>query len=115
MKYIRVYEGYYEQEYITTYQEHCEYVAGLQDSGFDFEGCVVKQADTIEELCDVYVKKSREVGNDYFEVGKDAFEVFDRKYQREDLEHYDYYGAIWTDKGLIYVAKMNNEGELELL
>lgn len=25
------------------------------------------------------------------------------------------YGAIWTDKGLIYVAKMNNKGELELL
>ena len=25
------------------------------------------------------------------------------------------YGAIWTDKGLIYVAKMNEEGELELL
>ena len=25
------------------------------------------------------------------------------------------YGAIWTDKGLIYVAKMNKKGELELL
>lgn len=24
------------------------------------------------------------------------------------------YGAIWTDKGLIYVAKMNEKGELEL-
>ena len=25
------------------------------------------------------------------------------------------YGAIWTSKGLIYVAKMNDKGELELL
>ncbi len=25
------------------------------------------------------------------------------------------YGAIWTEKGLTYVAKMNDEGELELL
>lgn len=25
------------------------------------------------------------------------------------------YGAIWTNKGLIYVAKMNDKGELELL
>ena len=25
------------------------------------------------------------------------------------------YGAIWTDKGLIYVAKMNNKGEFKLL
>ena len=24
-------------------------------------------------------------------------------------------GAIWTDKGLIYVAKMNDKGELELI
>lgn len=27
----------------------------------------------------------------------------------------DVYGAIWTDKGLIYIAKMNDKGELELL
>ena len=27
----------------------------------------------------------------------------------------DLFGAIWTDKGLIYVAKMNEKGELELL
>ena len=25
------------------------------------------------------------------------------------------YGAIWTDKGLIYVAKINEKRELELL
>ena len=25
------------------------------------------------------------------------------------------YGAIWTDKGLIYVAKLNADGNLELL
>ena len=26
-----------------------------------------------------------------------------------------FYGAIWTSKGLIYVAKMNEKGDLELL
>ena len=25
------------------------------------------------------------------------------------------YGAIWTDKGLVYVIKMNEKGEFELL
>ncbi len=25
------------------------------------------------------------------------------------------YGCIWTSKGLIYVAKMNDKGELELI
>lgn len=28
---------------------------------------------------------------------------------------FEIYGAIWTDKGLIYVAKMNEKGELELI
>ena len=28
------------------------------------------------------------------------------------LEEYEIYGAIWTDKGLIYVAKMNEKGEI---
>jgi hypothetical protein len=31
------------------------------------------------------------------------------------LDMSNLYGAIWTSKGLIYVAKMNKEGELELL
>lgn len=76
---------------------------------------VIAQADTIEELCDEFVKKSKEIGNNYVEIGKNAFEILDKKYHKENLEHYNYYGAIWTDKGLIYVAKMNDKGELELL
>ena len=109
MKYVRVYEGdFVEDEYLTTYQEHCERVAILQDNGFDFEGYIVKQADTIEELCDEFViwtenKKAKELAN--YDVAK----VFMRNY------NVIIYGAIWTDKGLIYVAKMNDKGELELL
>ena len=72
---------------------------------------IVKQADTIEELCDEFVivcedsslnttfKKLKEarIAGSYFEC------------------NHEYYGAIWTNKGLIYVAKMNDKGELELL
>lgn len=67
-----------------------------------------KVADTIEELCDEFVV------------------IFDNK--EPIISHllglaifygyteYKYiYGAIWTSKGLIYVAKMNEKGELELL
>ena len=68
-----------------------------------------KVADTIEELCDEFVR------------------VFDKRENREptvlpnkDTRWYSghksiVYGAIWTDKGLIYVAKMDDKGELELL
>ena len=58
---------------------------------------------TIEKLCDVYV-----CNNLLF-------------FSKNQLKDYCYipneiiYGAIWTDKGLIYVAKMNDKGELELL
>ena len=71
---------------------------------------ILKQADTIEKLCDVvvYVKDGYE---NNIETIKD-FQKRNRKLFDKDLI---VYGAIWTDKGLIYVAKMNENGELELL
>lgn len=105
MKYIRVYESdCYPEEYVTTYQNHCEHVANLQDAGFDFEGCIVKQANTIEELCDGFVCE----WNVY-----PALCLLLRQVPKDRQKNI--YGAIWTNKGLIYVAKMNDEGELELL
>ena len=64
----------------------------------------------------MFIKKSNEPNNPYFNIGTDANIVFDRKYKEFEkvFEHYDYYGAIWTDKGLIYVAKYVKE-ELVLL
>lgn len=71
----------------------------------------IKEADTIEELCDDFI------------VVK-----IDEEHKKENLifgywltarinavKGEDLYGAIWTDKGLIYVAKMNEKGALELL
>ena len=62
-----------------------------------------KTSDSIEELIDVYVCNEL---------------IF---LSMEQLNHYcyirnkDIYGAVWTSKGLIYVAKMDKDGELELL
>ena len=76
---------------------------------------IIKQADTIEELCDEFaliselekrIIKPKELDKDFEgwtkEIGipEGIIKV---------------YGAIWTDKGLIYVAKINDKGELELL
>lgn len=76
---------------------------------------LIKVADTIEELCDEFVWENRLLGkcNVDFEskttyVSKCGFVPF------ADWE-YKIYGAIWTEKGLIYVAKMNSKGDLELL
>ena len=67
---------------------------------------IIKQADTIEELIDewVYVENHKETPVLIYWLSTN------KKHKDDDV-----YGAIWTDKGLIYVAKMNDKGELELI
>ena len=64
---------------------------------------IINQADTIEELCDEFVVED-----------KDEFAIF-HNFKLAKQTKGIIYGAIWTDKGLTYVAKMNSKGELELL
>lgn len=73
-------------------------------------GKVIDQADTIEELCDEFVLKNENVFTKP-QMLEDDYNGIDLNYYKNE----DIYGAIWTDKGLIYVAKMNNKGELELI
>ena len=73
---------------------------------------IIKQADTIDELCDEFIIVNTKTNHHRIWL-----------YSNDDLRsHYFYnkntkevYGAIWTSKGLIYVAKMNEKGDLELL
>ena len=82
---------------------------------------VIKESDIIEELCDEFVIKYKDeykymVGGDKpFISNSRPFSYKNSEKIRNNLKYYDYYGCIWTDKGLIYVAKMNEKGELELL
>jgi len=112
MKYIRTVTGVYclLGDYFTKQEGDVVYILN--------EGInkILKQADTIEELCDGYV----------IEHPINAFKFF---YDKEDMQKHLFntcmrmfrfyelkiYGVIRTDKGLIYVAKMNEKGELELL
>ena len=86
---------------------------------------ILKQTNTIEELCDEFVWKWNEKEFPYSKARQ-----YDRYSGYGDLKrairaeenygkylNYDYeiYGAIWTKWGLKYVAKINNKGELELL
>lgn len=65
----------------------------------------IKQADTIEELCDEFV-----IENNGHCIS-DLYTIKRLLVKNKVLV----FGAIWTDKGLIYVAKMNDKGELKLL
>ena len=65
-------------------------------------------ADTIEELCDEFVIfNSNDVCVGIINNYETA--IYKSPYKAT------IYGAIWTDKGLIYVAKIKDKGELELL
>ena len=66
---------------------------------------IIAQADTIEELCDEFVIE------DNGHCISDLYTI-KRLLVKNKLT---IYGAIWVDRGLIYVAKMNEDGVLCLL
>lgn len=79
-------------------------------------GEVVNQADTIDELCDLYIDEETQTifhkHNGYLINWRTNL-----VYSLEGLtkEFHSVKGAIYTDNGLIYVAKLNDKGELELI
>ena len=109
MKYIRTESDIYNIDDLYVCEELTGKPYATKKSGLCiYKDSIIKQADTIEELCDefVVIDKTWE---------EPLYIVLDTK---DDIETYlpsEIYGAIWTDKGLIYVAKMNDKGELELL
>ena len=105
MKYIRTRNNIYELEMAKEY--------GIEDLAID-------QADTINKLIDTYilVKDDGDVSvNSHLDMLQASINFVNRLRKSVGDKPYKYviYGAIWTDKGLIYVAKMNEKGELELL
>lgn len=114
MKYIRTNEGIYEV--VDTYET--KYVVGYTEDGFEkvvYKENIIAEADTIEELCDEFVIiPKNDWGKNYLAYGVNT------KFLKESIYNLNYpikdvYGAIWTDKGLIYVAKMNKDGKFELI
>lgn len=88
---------------------------GVYTSKYELIG---KPKDTIEELLDCWVRKESGdfgIGIHYSIIYQT--QLFNNILERLELIELSYavYGAIWTEKGLIYVAKMNKKGELELL
>ena len=76
---------------------------------------IIKESDTIEELCDVIVSIKKHEGTVVeFDILWSWLE-WREELAEEIVEGAEIYGAIFTDKGLIYVTKMNEKGEFELL
>ena len=93
---------------------------------------IIKEADTIEELCDeivreplypnvvsskpfILITKYNPITETLLIARRRILEEQYRQLKLVSKGKLNIYGAIWTDKGLIYVAKMNDKGELELI
>ena len=100
MKYIRTKDNVFEVTGRFAMGYYNQYIRPV------FDEDIIKQANTIEELCDKFVKTRPDLPTLISQTGI----LWNVKRTGEEI-----YGAIWTDKGLIYVAKMNDEGEFELL
>lgn len=106
MRYIRTKDGVYEA---TDYLEDGCWC--LNNGGAYFRKAdIIKEADIIEELCDMFILIENADGQKIHSIN---YTLCDDLRNNKDNE--GIYGAIWTDKGLIYVAKMNENGELELI
>lgn len=125
MKYIRTKDNIYENlglmQSNSTTEENSILVCGghvaIRMSN------IIKQADTIEKVCDMFVvvynngRKNLFAADDMANEEQTTFEFVKEMHIRMCKENPDYetvYAAIWTSKGLIYVAEMNNEGNLKL-
>lgn len=130
MKYIRTKDGVYEVEdeifAPATLDLPTEYLyKTIGSNKLINQNDVIHQADTIEELCDEFVAEELFAETNYIAHSNKIVSV------EKNLEHFvnyfieknkitkdkllNVYGAIWTSKGLIYVAKLNDKGELELI
>lgn len=116
MKYVRTKDGIYEiaEEIVNEYTNKFIYKTA---KGYFYNEDKIKKAETIEELIDKYVLDKIDIIFINKEHTKYRFEGSDEWFDITDTElRKGIYGAIWTEWGLKYVAKYNNnDGEWELL
>ena len=107
MKYIRTKNRIYQVE-SETFNKQGYYIDRYEEDVILKEQ-VIKQADTIEELCDRFVvmdKETKEVMNIV------SFLAYAKLWS---YCKYNIYGAVWCEWGLRYVAKLDDKGELVLI
>lgn len=88
----------------------CYYFNKLKKFVYKDEG--YKTANTPEELCDEFVRICERFNIRELLNKQEKEDLLNRKLKTNKITYF--YGAIWTSKGIIYVAKMNNEGVFKL-
>ena len=110
MNYIRTKDGrIIDTTKIATGSKYMDFATNDESFKEIFKTESLLKADTIEQLCDEFVLVDKMTGKHCLD------DINDYYYLKEEVDEYEVFGAIWTDKGLIYVAKMNDDGVLELI
>ena len=124
MKYIRTKNGIYDKSKIICSAFREEYCSPNWNEDIEkyLQEKIIKEANTIEELRDEYVAIDEESGNyiiSIYTLGNKKYVYINEESGEPLLETFiknkTVYGSIWVDGNLIKVAKVNDEGELELL
>lgn len=108
--YIRTKDGVYEVEKEEFGLYCCK---GLEMAVAPYDEEILKQSENLEELIDDFVIDWLPTNHkDIFKVDKYSKEVVKSCIGNNKTK---VYGAIWTPKGLIFVAIMNENGDLEFI
>ena len=110
--YIRTKDGIYKVESETCHKQG--YFIDRYEEDVILKKQVIKQSENLEELCDKFVGYFEIFNRSYYYIHENSYDEFKSNAQMIG-PNYSAYGAIWTEKGLIFVAKMNDKGELELI
>ena len=122
-KYVRTKDYVYDTEKLVYGKiiDNKLYRVGWDVEKPTFEADIIEQSDNLADLCDGFYN---DILNDFDCFGFDGLYIYnDFESFKEDWKAYrvhdnwegDGYGFIKTSKGLIYVAKMNERGDLELI
>lgn len=120
MRYVRTKDGIY----VVVREKQEKLVVRTRNADFEpnftiLKKYIIKSADTIKELCDELVLIEEDYPTILEELdfkGKTYLRRNEYEFLRKLPEKPIIYGAIWTDKGLIYVAKMKGvlpNGEID--
>ena len=114
MKYLRTNTEIYATDDLYVCEELNGKPYATKDGGWCiYRESIVEEANTIEELCDAFVCVFAD-GDHY--VSYNSSEAIDRKKGLVGVRKVkNCYAAIWTDIGLIYVAKLTEKDEWELI
>ena len=125
--YIRTKDWIYDTEnlHYRWIENNKVYKVGWDVEKPTFEADIISQSENLEELCDEFVLHYGDTMQTSIPIPWATYERRDDNWQKHkeklisELKKAErkatVYGAIWTERGLIYVAKIDNEGKLVLI